>query len=112
MIYLMRKCLIHRQATWVHKVNQSVYGSSASVTTDWDDLIESVTTFSANRSEMTHLNEVVDHLNDIPGQVLLYDKGADSNHNRAVLKSKGLKEGIMRKKLKGKPMIHWNRIRN
>ena len=99
--------MIHRKA-----LSQSVYDYSASVTTDEEGLIEPVTTFSANRSEMTRLNEVVDHLNYIPEQVLLCDKGTDSNHNRTVLKSKGLKDGIMRKKPKGKPMTHWNRIRN
>ena len=100
------------EATWIQKGDQSIYGYSASVTTDEAGLIESVTTFPANRSEMTRLNEVVDQLNSIPGQVLLYDKGADSNNNRAVLKSKGLKDGIMRKKPKGQAMTHWNRIRN
>ena len=57
---------------------------------------------------MTRLNEVVDRLDSIPGQVLLYDKGAASDNNRAVLKSKGLKDGIMRKKPKGQAMTHWN----
>ena len=65
---------------------QRVYGYSASVTTDGEILIESVTIFAANRREMTRLNEVVDHLNDIPGQGLLYDQGMGSSHNRAVLK--------------------------
>ena len=100
------------EATWLQKSDQSVYGYSASVTTDETGLIESVTTFPANRSEMARLNEVVDQLNHIPGQVLLYDKGVASNNNRGLLKSKGLKDGIMRKKPKGKPMTHWNRFRN
>jgi len=47
-----------------------------------------------------------------PGQTVLYDKGADSQANRQALKQQGLKDGIMRKKPKGKPMTHWNRMRN
>ena len=100
------------EATWIQKGDQRVYGYSASVTTDEAGLIESVTTFPANRSEMTRLKEVIDQLNPIPGQVLLYDKGADSDDNRAILKSQGIKDGIMRKKPKGKPMTRWNRLRN
>ena len=100
------------EATWLQKGDQRVYGYSASVTTDEAGLIESVTTFPANRSEMTRLNEVIDQLAHIPGQVLLYDKGADANNNRAVLKSKGLKDGIMGKKPKGQAMTHWKRMRN
>ena len=99
-------------ASWLKKGDQCVYGYSASVTTDEDGLVESVTTFPANRSEMTRLEEVLEPMNTQPGQVLLYDKGVDSNANRTLLKAHGLKDGLMRKKPKSKPMTHWNRVRN
>ena len=99
-------------ATWLKKGEQCVYGYSASVTTDEEGLVESVTTFSAHRSEMTRLDEVLDRLDAKDGQVLLYDKGVDSAANRRELKSRGLKDGIMRKKPKGKSMRHWQRLRN
>ena len=89
-----------------------MYGYSANVITDESGLVESVTTFSAHRSEMTRLDEVVDRLDAKDGQVLLYDKGVDSLTNRQQLKAHGLKDGIMRKKPKGKPMGHWQRLRN
>lgn len=99
-------------ATWLKKGDQCVYGYSASVTTDEAGLVESVTTFSAHRSEMTRLDEVLDRLDAKDGQVLLYDKGVDSSANRQQLKAHGLKDGIMRKKPKGKPMGYWQRLRN
>ena len=101
-----------KDASWLQKGDQAIYGYSASVTTDEQGLVESVTTFSANRSEMRRLDEVLDAVAVKPGQVLLYDKGTDSKDNRALLKARGLKDGIMRKKPKGKPMSHWNRLRN
>jgi IS5 family transposase len=100
-----------KDASWLPKGDWATYGYSASVTTDEQGLVESVTTFSANRSEMTRL-DVLDAVAVKPGQVLLYDKGTDSKDNRALLKARGLKDGIMRKKPKGKPMSHWNRLRN
>ncbi|OED36624.1 hypothetical protein AB834_02780 [PVC group bacterium (ex Bugula neritina AB1)] len=42
----------------------------------------------------------------------MYDKGADSENNRSLLKQKGLKDGISRKKPKGKPISYWNKLRN
>ena len=99
-------------ATWLKKGDQCVYGYSASVTTDEAGLVESVTTFSAHRSEMTRLDDVLDRLDTKDGQVLLYDKGIDSAANRREVNAHGLKDGIMRKKPKGKPMGHWQRLRN
>lgn len=61
--------------------------------------------------ELTHFATVVEEAAPIPGQVVLYDKGADRRANRAVLKEQGLGDGIQRRKPKGKPM-HWNRVRN
>jgi len=99
-------------ATWTAKGNQSVYGYSSSIITDSDGLVESVTTFTASRSEMTRLGEVLEPANIQRGQVLLYDKGTDSAANRELLKQHGIKDGIMRKKPKGQPMTRWNRLRN
>ena len=101
-----------REATWIKQGSQSVYGYSASVTTDESGLIEAVSTFAANCSEMTRLEEVLNRVSPSPGQTLLYDKGVDSAANRYHLKARGLKDGIMRKKPKGQAMAYWERIRN
>ncbi len=43
---------------------------------------------------------------------VLYDKGANSQANRAALKAQKLRDGIMRKKPKGKTMSHWHKLHN
>ena len=101
-----------KEAAWLKKGDQYVYGYSANVTTDEHGLVESVTTFPANCSEMGRLDEVLDVMDAQAGQVVLYDKGVDSKANRERLHARGLQDGIMRKKPKGKPMTHWNRLRN
>lgn len=90
-----------KEATWLKKGDQLVYGYSASVVTDEAGLVEAVVTFPANRSEMTRLEAVLEEANLIEGQVLLYDKGVDSQANRSMLKARGIKDGIMRKKTQG-----------
>lgn len=50
---------------------------------------------------------------EVPRQVRVYaDKGYPSAVNRAVLKEKKLKGGIMRKRPKGSPMSEIERLRN
>nr|WP_244610265.1 transposase [Bathymodiolus heckerae thiotrophic gill symbiont] len=43
---------------------------------------------------------------------VLYDKGAAYQANSEALKAQKLRDGIMRKKPKGKPMSRWNKVRN
>ena len=100
------------EASWMNKGQQSIYDYSASVSINDEGWVESVTTFSASRSEMTRLDEVVKDTNLSKGQVFLYDNRVDFASNRVLLEQSGLKDWIMRKKPKGKPMTHWNRLRN
>jgi IS5 family transposase len=101
-----------KEATWLKKGDQLIYGYSANVVTDEAGLVEAVVTFPANRSEMTRLEEVLQEANLIEGQVLLYDKGVDSQANRNLLKARGIKDGIMRKKPKGGNLSYWARLKN
>ena len=101
-----------KEASWLKKGSKLTYGFSSSVVTDEEGLIESVATFPANVSEMTRLDEVLEQSNIQKGQVLLYDKGIDSQSNRDLLKSQGIKDGVMKKKPKGKALSYWARLRN
>lgn len=101
-----------KEATWLKKGDRLVYGYSASVITDKAGLVETVVTFPANRSEMTRLEEVLEEANLKEGQVLLYDKGIDSQANKNLLKARGIKDGIMRKKPKGGSLSYWASLRN
>jgi len=99
-------------AKWTYKAGKYTYGYSSVVTTDANGLINKATTHSANDSEMTHFKENIKQANNQKGVRVLYDKGVSSQANRAALKAQKLRDGIMRKKPKGKPMSHWSKLRN
>ena len=101
-----------RDASWVKKGDKFVYGYSATVTTDELGMVEAVSSYPANKSEMGRFPDSINDANLKPGQKVLYDKGASSKTNQAFLKENKLRDGIMRKKPKGKAMSHWNRLRN
>lgn len=101
-----------KNAKWTFKAGKYTYGYSSVVTTDANGLINKATTHAANKSEMTHFEENVKQANNQKGVRVLYDKGAASQANSEALKEKKLRDGIMRKKPKGKAMSHWNKLRN
>ena len=82
------------------------------VMTDEDGLVVSVNTHPANESEMSRFQDDIEASAVKAGQRVLYDKGAASNSNRDYLKSKDLRDGIMRKKPKGKALSVRQRLRN
>ena len=97
---------------WTYKAGQYTYGYSSVVTTDANGLINKTTTHPTNNSEMTYFKENIKQANNQTGVRVLYDKGVSSQANREALKEQKLKDGIMCKKPQGKPMSHWNKIRN
>ena len=99
-------------AGWQQKGKQSVYGYAGSVTTDDEGLVEAVSTRTARDSEMTVFPESLEQARITRGKTRLYDKGVTSEANREALKKQGLRDGIMRKKPKGKPMSHGNKLRH
>lgn len=99
-------------ATWMKKGDSTIYGYSATVITDQSGLVESVKTHPANTSEMTRFDQDIETSGIDIGTRVLYDKGVASKKNRNALHSRGLKDGIMHKKPKGKPMRHWYKVRN
>ena len=89
-----------------------VYGYAGYFTTDCSGLVEAVDVTPAHVSEMSHFRDWLDKADLSAGTRVLYDKGASSALNREALKSRGLRDGIMRKKPKGRPFNHWQRLRN
>jgi IS5 family transposase len=99
-------------ASWKKKGDKFIYGYSGYFTTDEPGLIEAVSTLPANKSEMSNFPQVMESANLPANSRLLYDKGADSKANRQALANLGLRDGIMRKKPKGKKMSYWQKLRN
>ena len=98
-------------ASWKTKGKTTVYGYGVTATTDGDGLVEAIGVAPANESEMTAFPEkVADKVGK--GRRIIYDKGADSAANRKACAERGLKDGIMRRKPKGRKMPHWEKERN
>ena len=98
-------------AKWLKKGNKSYFGYKAFTRTDvGDGFIDQVHVESANVSEMKHLTDV---LGDLPeGTRVFADKGYGFKENRDSLKERKLRDALMRKAVRGKPLTHWEKVRN
>lgn len=92
------------QAAWIKKAGKLHYGYKKHVATDEQGLVRAIITTSANESDMNHLEDVVAKAGLEKGSRVRADKGYSSKDNRKYLKEKGLKDGIMHKALKNKPL--------
>jgi len=72
--------------------------------TDEDGFCRHTDLTPANRSEVTHFEQVVKAMPRSKGMRVYSDKGNASEANREILKEQGLKDGIMHKVARGKPL--------
>lgn len=97
-------------ARWLKKGKKCYFGYKGFVTTtDKDGYIEKVKVTPANRSEVRELE------NSIPDKKpkrVYADKGYTSKDNRNMLKSKGIKDGILEKAVRGKQLSYWQKKKN
>lgn len=87
-------------AQWTVKHGKAHHGFKAHINTDQKQkLIRVVKVTAANKSDINHLESVLDQSErrDETGKTVFADRGYDSKSNRSILKSKGLRDGIMRK---------------
>jgi len=97
-------------ATWLKKGKRYHFGYKAFVTTDSDDgYIENVHLTPANESEMGNLGNA---LGDVEPERVYADKGYASKKNREYLKSRGIKDGILSKGARNRPLTAWEKRRN
>lgn len=97
-------------AAWLKKGRHCYYGYKGFVAADSDDgYIENVYVTPANVSEVTNLEDAI---GDTHPERVYADKGYASESNRESLKSKGFKDGIMRKASRNKPLTSWEKLRN
>lgn len=101
-----------KDASWVKKGKKIVYGYKDTIITDENGYVEDCSVASANKSEMADFSEVIRKADLPKGKRVLYDKGVSSKDNQEVLIKMGLKDGIMRKKPRGKEMPYWEKRRN
>lgn len=97
-------------ARWLKKGRKNHFGYKGFVTTDSEDgYIEKAHVTSANKSEVKELERT------LPKQKpkrLYADKGYASEENREILKSRGIKDGIMHKARRNKPLTTRQKLKN
>ena len=97
-------------ARWLKKGKRYHFGYKAFVTTDSDDgYIENVHLTPANESEVGNL---VNALGNVEPERVYGDKGYASKKNREYLKSRGIKDGILRKAARNRPLTPREKLRN
>jgi len=94
-------------ATWLKKGKRSYFGYKGFAVVDQENgYIDQVHVTPAHVSEMTEFETVIKERKD---KRLYGDKGYASAANRASLKQKGIKNGLMEKAKKNKPLTHWQK---
>ena len=92
------------EAAWIRKRGTLHYGYRKHVATDDQGLVTVVVTTAANESDIVHLINAIEKAELKNRSHVKADKGYCSAANRAFLKSKNLRDGIMHKAVRGKGM--------
>jgi IS5 family transposase len=104
------KLSVDPDATWLKKGNKSYFGYKGFVTTDsTHGAIHRVYVKPAHVSEMRSLEAA---LGDVRPEKLYADKGYASAANRDLLRSRGVRGGLMYKAARGRPLTPWQKRAN
>ena len=100
---------VDKEGTWLRKRGKYHFGFKKHHVTDNEGLVLGVLTTTASKNEIANLEEVLETINvvlpkDIP---LKADKGYQSKKNVAILKKRNLKNHILKKAVKNKPLTKW-----
>ena len=103
---------VDKQASWLKKRGKYYYGDKKQYVTDEESMMLGVVTTKASVNEVSNLEEVL-HAADLPkGIPLKADKGYQSEKNAGLLKKKKLKNHILKKAKKGKPLTDFQKMFN
>lgn len=95
---------VDTEATWVKKAGKLQYGFKKHVVSDNEGMVIGVLTTTASLNEISNLEDVLATA-DLPQGIALYaDKGYASAKNRELLKTKKIKDRILKRAVKGKPL--------
>ena len=98
---------VDAQARWIKKAGRLRYGYKKHLVTDEEGLILGVLTTAANLNEIANLEEVLASA-DLPENIALKaDKGYQSQKNGELLKRLKLKNHILKKAKKNRPLTAW-----
>lgn len=100
---------VDKEASWLKKGGKYRYGYKKHYVTDDEGLVLGVVTTKASTNEISNLEEVLDAA-DLPKHIpLKADKGYQSLKNEEILKERNLKNHILKKAKKNKPLSNWEK---
>ena len=102
---------VDKDGTWLKKRGKYHFGFKKHHVTDNQGLVIGVLTTTASKNEIANLEDVLDAVNlDLPKDIpLKADKGYQSKKNQELLKKRNLKNHILKKAKKNKPLSHWEK---
>ncbi len=100
---------VDRDATWLKKNGVYHFGFKKHHMTEEQGLVLGVLTTTASKNEISNLEEVLDTVNiDLPHNIpLKADKGYQSEKNAALLRERKLKNHILKKAYRNRPLTKW-----
>lgn len=100
---------VDKDAAWLKKGGKYRFGYKKHHLTDNEGLVLGVLTTKASTNEIANLEAVLDTA-DLPDDIpLKADKGYQSKKNAALLKQRKLKNHILKKAYKNKPLTNWEK---
>jgi IS5 family transposase len=100
---------VDKDGTWLKKRGKYHFGYKKHYVTDEEGLVLGVHTTTASTNEVSNLEEVLDTADLPEGIPLKADKGYQSKKNEDLLKKKKLKNHILKKAKKNKPLTKWEK---
>ena len=102
---------VDKEGTWLKKRGKYHFGFKKHHVTDNEGLVIGVLTTTASKNEIANLEEVLETVNiDLPRDIpLKADKGYQSKKNAELLKKRNLKNHILKKAYKNRPLTRWEK---
>lgn len=102
---------VDKDGTWLKKRGKFHFGFKKHHLTDEEGLVLGVLTTTASKNEISNLEDVLDTCTlELPDDIpLKADKGYQSKKNAAILKKRKLKNHILKKAVKNKPLTKWEK---
>ena len=103
---------VDKDGSWLKKRGKLHYGFKKHHVTDEEGLVLGVLTTTARVNEIANLDDVLDTVDLPEGIPLKADKGYQSANNNEILKKRKLKNHILKKAKKNKPLTKWEKRYN
>ena len=102
---------VDKDGTWLKKRGTFHFGYKKHHVTDDEGLVAGVHTTTASKNEIANLEDVLNTINiELPKDIpLKADKGYQSKKNTEILKRRNLKNHILKKAVRNKPLTTWEK---